>query len=63
VLLNVFDALDTKFTLIKPKTKLESVGYKPLMKLAPSLWAETKTTKTLNSKEHPSYEDTKNSER
>jgi len=63
VLLNVFDALDAKFTLVKPKTKLESVGYKPLMKLAPSLWAKTKTTKTLNSKEHPSYEDTKNSER
>lgn len=59
VLLNVFDALDTKFTLIKPKTKMESIGYKPLLKFAPALWDETKTIKTPDYKEHSPYEETK----
>jgi membrane protein required for colicin V production len=50
VLLNVFDAMDSKFPLIKPKTKEESIGYKPLLKLAPKLWDETKKEKDQGSK-------------
>lgn len=60
VLLNVFNALDAKFTMLKPKTKLESVGYKPLMSLAPVLWDETRTTSTTDFKEHPSRVENKN---
>jgi len=60
VLLNVFNAMDAKFTMIKPKTKLESVGYKPLMSLAPVLWDETRTTTTTDFKEHPSRVENKN---
>jgi membrane protein required for colicin V production len=61
VLLNVFDALDTKFTFIKSKTKMESVGYKPLMSLAPALWEETKTTKPVDHKDHLNYDESENS--
>lgn len=50
VLLNVFDALDSKLSLIKSKTKTESIGYKPLMNLAPKLWEETRKSKTFDSK-------------
>lgn len=60
VLLNVFDALDTKFTLVKPKTKKESIGYKPLLKLAPALWDETKTIKTSDYKDHSSHGENQN---
>jgi membrane protein required for colicin V production len=63
VLLNVFDALDTKFTLVKPKTKMESIGYKPLLKFAPALWDKTKTMKTPDPKEHSSYEESKNNKK
>lgn len=59
ILLNVFDELDTKFTLIKSKTKMESIGYKPLLKLAPTLWEKTKITKTRDSKAHTLYDDNK----
>lgn len=50
VLLNVFDALDSRFPIIKAKTKAESIGYKPIMKLAPTLWEETKNGKVLDFK-------------
>jgi membrane protein required for colicin V production len=60
VLLNVFDALDAKFTFIKSKTKMESVGYKPLMSLAPALWEEAKITKPVDHKEHSNYDESKN---
>jgi membrane protein required for colicin V production len=63
VLLNVFDALDTKFTFIKPKTKMESIGYKPLLKFAPALWDEAKTIKTPDSKEHSSHEENKSNKK
>jgi len=57
VLLNVFDALDSKFPIIKVKTKEESIGYKPLLKLGPTLWAETKKNKAdENIKHTPSEE-------
>jgi len=42
ILLNVFDALDSRFPIIKAKTKAESIGYKPILKLGPVLWEETK---------------------
>ena len=42
VLLNVFDAIDSRFSILKAETKENSTGYKPLMKLAPVLWEEAK---------------------
>jgi membrane protein required for colicin V production len=42
VLLNIFDAIDSKFSILTLATKDNSIGYKPLMKLAPKLWEETK---------------------
>ncbi len=40
VLLNVFDAIDSKFPIVEPETKSNSFGYKPMLKLAPALWDE-----------------------
>lgn len=54
VLLNVFDSLDSKLTLIKSKTKQESIGYKPMLNLAPTLWEETKQSKTFDFKDNAS---------
>ena len=49
VLLNVFDALDSRFNIVKHQTKESSIAYKPLMKFGPSLWEETKLhTKSAN---------------
>lgn len=45
VLLNVFDALDSKFSLMKQQTKDYSIAYKPLMKFGPKLWEESKLQK------------------
>jgi membrane protein required for colicin V production len=42
VLLNVFDALDSRFNIVKQQTKENSIAYKPLMKFGPALWEETK---------------------
>jgi len=42
VLLNVFDAVDSKFSILKKETKENSIAYKPLIKLGPALWEETK---------------------
>jgi membrane protein required for colicin V production len=42
VLLNVFDAIDSRFSIISKETKENSIGYNPLMKLGPKLWDETK---------------------
>lgn len=47
VLLNVFDALDSRFSIISVETKNQSIGYKPLMKFGPALWEETKKKKAL----------------
>jgi len=52
VLLNVFDALDSRFPIIKAKTKTESFAYKPVLKFAPELWAETKKEKTVDDQKH-----------
>lgn len=46
VLLNVFNALDSRFPILDAETKAKSFGYKPLMKLAPALWDEAKKNKT-----------------
>lgn len=59
VLLNIFDALDSRFPIIKPKTKFESIGYKPIMKLAPALWEESKKEKVFDFKEKSTHEETK----
>ena len=40
VLLNVFNALDSKFSILSIETKKNSFSYKPLIKLGPSLWDE-----------------------
>ena len=47
VLLNVFDALDSKFPIINPETKEASIGYKPFIKLGPTLWDEIKNNNTI----------------
>jgi len=57
VLLNVFDSLDSKVSLIKEKTKTESIGYKPLLKFGPTLWAETKMGKEAETKKPVRYDD------
>ncbi|MHB9142751.1 MAG: CvpA family protein [Paludibacter sp.] len=46
VLLNVFNALDSRFSILSAETKENSIGYKPLMKLGPTLWDEVKQGKT-----------------
>jgi membrane protein required for colicin V production len=57
ILLNVFDSLNTKFAFITPKTKAESIGYKPLLKFAPTLWDETKKDKANEDRKHSDNED------
>ena len=49
VLLNVFNALDSRFSLINVELKQQSLAYKPAMKLAPVLWEESKKLKATNS--------------
>lgn len=57
VLMNVFDALDSKFQFANQEKKEASLGYYPVLKLAPSLWKEAKKTydenknKQLNSQQ------------
>ena len=57
ILLNVFDALDSRFPIIKAKTKAESIGYKPLLKLAPALWEETKQNQANEENKHTGGEE------
>ncbi|MGC3978085.1 MAG: hypothetical protein QM751_07550 [Paludibacteraceae bacterium] len=40
--MNVFDAVDCRFRLAKPEKKEASIGYYPILKLAPTLWKESK---------------------
>ena len=42
VLLIVFNAIDSRFSIVSAETKENSFAYKPLMKLAPTLWDEAK---------------------
>ncbi|MDR1585272.1 MAG: CvpA family protein [Prevotellaceae bacterium] len=41
VLLNVFEAFDSRFSFFDKEAKEKSIGYKPVIKLAPLLWHET----------------------
>jgi len=51
VLLNVFDAVDSRFSILKAETKCNSIAYKPLMKLGPVLWESR--NKPLDTKRTP----------
>lgn len=42
ILLIVFNAVDSRISIISSETKAKSIVYKPLMKLAPTLWDEAK---------------------
>jgi len=59
ILLNVFDSMDSRFAIIKPKTKAESIGYKPMLKFAPTLWDETKKNKADEDANHSTGNDRK----
>jgi len=48
VLLNVFDSLDSRFAITKVQTKEQSIAYKPLLKLGPAIWNETKKNNKLD---------------
>ena len=56
VLLNVFDSLDSRFSIINMKTKAQSIGYKPILNFGPKLWQEAKK-KEEESKNTPGEED------
>ncbi len=58
VLMNVFDALDSKFSFADPQKKEDSIAYYPVMKLAPSLWKEAKKTYEENKNKFPEPEQT-----
>lgn len=59
ILLNIFDALDSKFPIVKAKTKSESIGYKPIISLAPTLWEETKKNKVIDFNQKSTNEEEK----
>jgi len=59
ILLNVFDSMDSRFAIIKPKTKAESICYKPMLKFAPTLWDETKKNKADEDANHSTGNDRK----
>ena len=42
VFLIFFNAIDSRFSIMSSETKKNSFAYKPLMKLAPTLWDEAK---------------------
>lgn len=56
VLMNVFDALDSKFQFADQEKKEASIGYYPVLKLAPSLWKEAKKTYDENKNKQPERE-------
>lgn len=60
VLLNVFDALDSRFSILSYETKENSIGYNPLMKLGPTLWDKTKEDKTPDNQSKTSDEEKDN---
>ena len=45
ILVNVFDAIDSKFQLVHKETKNSSILLEPVKHLGPELWAEAKTYK------------------
>ena len=50
VLINVFNVVDDKFSIINPTTKSASFAYKPVLDLGPALWEEAKSYNTDKSK-------------
>ena len=59
VFLNLVNALDSHYSFIKEKSRQESFAYKPLLKLGPALWDETKKNKEEAKTNDPSYEERK----
>ena len=53
VLMNVYDALDSKFGFANPEKKEASLSYYPILKLAPSLWEEAKKTIDKSKESNP----------
>ena len=53
VLMNVYDALDSKFGFANPEKKEDSLSYYPILKLAPSLWEEAKKTIDKSKESNP----------
>ena len=53
ILLTVFDTLDHRFHFVKPETKSNSLFFKPVTSLAPTLWDQLKheNPQTRNEKE------------
>jgi membrane protein required for colicin V production len=51
VLINVFDAIDSKLQFVHRETKLNSVLYEPVKHLVPELWSEAKTYKENSKKD------------
>ncbi len=56
IVMNVFDALDTKFQFVNQKTKSQSVVYYPTLRLSPTLWKVGKSQYHLYKKEHSDNE-------
>lgn len=52
VMMNAFDALDSKFNFANPEKKEASLCYYPILKLAPSLWKEARKTYDKNKENH-----------
>ena len=50
VLLNLFEAVDSRFPIIKPKSRTESIGYKRVLNLAPQLWEKSKESEVFDFK-------------
>jgi membrane protein required for colicin V production len=48
VLLIVFNAIDSRFSIISAGTRDNSIAYKPLLKMAPTLWDEAKKDRQSN---------------
>jgi membrane protein required for colicin V production len=60
ILLNLFNAIDRQFSILKAETKSKSIAYKPLIKMAPELWDETKKRNTKESKLNEKEDNTEN---
>ncbi len=56
VVLNVFDALDSKFNFVNQQTKSESFAYYPALRLSPTLWQQSKHQYDFYKKEHQKNE-------
>lgn len=52
VLMNVFDAFDSRFHVAKQEKKDASIGYYPILKIAPSFWKESKNIYDMHKSNH-----------